>query len=168
MRVPNASLNGELTAVRAATEADIDLLVSWHADPEVARYWDGETFTREEMLLRLARPDVDPYVVEEGREPVGYMQAWFDDEAPNEGGLDMFLIPSARGRGLGPDAARSLTHWLLSEGNKRRITVDPYLSNKRAVRAWAKAGFRSLEEREPDHEHTSPWLLMIVEGATTA
>lgn len=114
-------------------------------------------------MLRLVRPDVDSYVVEEAGQPVGYIQAWFDDDSPNDGGLDMFLIPSARGRGLGPDAARALAHWLLSTGQRRRITVDPYLSNERAIRAWAKAGFRPVEKHEPDHEHASPWLLMALD-----
>jgi aminoglycoside 6'-N-acetyltransferase len=162
-RVPDGPLHGEFTVVRPATEDDVDLLIGWHADPDVARYWDGETFTREGMLLRLARPDVDPYVVQEEGVPVGYLQAWFDDGSPDEGGLDMFLIPAARGRGLGPDAARTLARWLLSAGGRRRLTVDPYSSNERAVRAWEKAGFTPLESREPDHEHAVPWLLMAVD-----
>jgi aminoglycoside 6'-N-acetyltransferase len=161
MRVPDSPLHGEFTVVRAATADDADLLIGWHADPEVARYWDGETFTREEMLLRLVRPDVDPYVVQKDGEPVGYLQAWFDDDSREEGGLDMFLIPAARGRGLGPDAARTLARWLLSAGQMRRLTVDPYVSNEHAIRAWEKAGFRPVETREPDLEHTGSWLLMV-------
>jgi aminoglycoside 6'-N-acetyltransferase len=165
MRAPDDPLIGELTVVRRATADDVDLLVAWHADPEVSRYWDEETFTREEMMLRLARPDVDSYIVEEDHEPVGYIQAWFEDDSPDDGGLDMFLIPSARGRGLGPDSARSLARWLLTTGGRHRITVDPYLSNERAIRAWTKAGFRPLEEHDADHEHVSPWLLMSVDRA---
>jgi aminoglycoside 6'-N-acetyltransferase len=160
VRVPDAPLHGEITVIRAATEDDVDLLIAWHADPEVARYWDGETSPREEMLRRLAAADVDPYVVHEEGEPIGYLQAWFDDDAPDEGGLDMFLIPAARGRGLGPDAAIALARWLLTSGEKRRLTVDPYVSNERAIRAWTKAGFRPVEKREPDHEHAERWLLM--------
>jgi aminoglycoside 6'-N-acetyltransferase len=164
MRVPDSPLHGELTVVRPATSDDVDLLVGWHADPDVARYWDGETFTREAMRLRLARLDVDSYVVHEGDEPVGYIQAWFDEDSPDDGGLDMFLIPRARGRGLGPDAARTLAIWLLGSGQRRRLTVDPYLSNERAIRAWAKAGFRPVEERAPDQEHAYPWLSMAADG----
>jgi hypothetical protein len=76
MRVPDAPLDGAFTTIRSAAQDDVDLLVTWHADPDVARYWDGETFTREEMLLRLARPNVDPYVVMDNGEPVGYLQVW--------------------------------------------------------------------------------------------
>lgn len=160
MRVPDAPLDGALTTIRSATADDVDLLVAWHADPDVARYWDGETFTREEMLLRLARPDVDPYVVVQNGEPVGYLQVWFDDGSPEDGGIDMFLIPAARDRGLGPDAARTVARWLLESGELRRLTVDPYLSNKRAIAAWKEAGFQAVKECGPDEEHTVPWLLM--------
>ena len=149
-------LRGNLTEVRPATEDDIELLVAWHADPDVARYWDGETFTPDDMRVRLARPDVNAYVVETEGRPVGYLQAWREGDA---GGLDMFLIPEARGRGLGPDAARALATALRDEG-WTRITVDPYLWNERAIQAWKRAGFEPVERRSADDEHTADWLLM--------
>lgn len=123
----------------------------------MARFWDGETYSLEEMHERLAREDVDPYVVEADGQPVGYLQAWFDGDAC---GLDMFLVPEARGRGLGPDAARTLARHLLDEGGWTRVTVDPYIWNEAAIRAWERAGFRPVEEREPDDEHPHRWLLM--------
>jgi aminoglycoside 6'-N-acetyltransferase len=148
--------------IRDATEADADLLVAWHSDPEVARFWDGETFTREEMLERIRRREVDPFIVESDGEPIGYLQAWLESNGL-EGGIDMFLIPEARGRGLGPEAARALTRRLVEERGWRRVTVDPYLWNKSAIRAWRRAGFRDVGEREPDGEHTARWLLMEFE-----
>lgn len=166
-RVPRAldrPLRGTLTVIRRATNEDVDLLVGWHLDPEVARYWDGVTYTREEMLRDLARPDVDPYIVEAEDLPIGYLQAWFEDDLPGEAGLDMFLIPSARGRGLGSDAARTLGAWLQGTGGRERVTVDPYRSNEKAIRAWTRAGFRPVQERDADDEHTEPWLLMVLES----
>jgi aminoglycoside 6'-N-acetyltransferase len=154
---------GRLTVVREATEDDADLLVAWHADPEVARFWDGETFTRAEMLERLQRGEVDPFVVEVDEEPVGYLQAWHEGD-DREGGIDMFLVPGARGRGLGPDAARALARHLRDERGWRRVTVDPYLWNEAAVRAWRRAGFSDVDEHEPDDEHTARWLLMEFAG----
>jgi aminoglycoside 6'-N-acetyltransferase len=160
MRTPDAPVRGKLAQVRRATSADADTLVAWHADPEVVKLWDNETFTRDEMLERLARPDVDPYIVEADGRPVGYLQAWSDADLPGVAGLDMFLVPSARGRGLGPDAARALAEWLLAFGDVDHVTVDPYRLNERAVRGWEKAGFRRLAKAEPDDEHTQPWFVM--------
>jgi aminoglycoside 6'-N-acetyltransferase len=145
--------------VRDATEDDADLLVAWHADPDVSRFWDDEVYTREEILERLRRREVESYVVEEDGEPVGYLQAWEDGDDPDRG-IDMFLVPPARGRGIGPQAARILADRLLGERGWTRVTVDPYLWNEPAIRAWRRAGFRDVEEREPDEGHTSRWLLM--------
>jgi len=140
------------------------MLVAWHADPDVARFWDDETFTREEMLARLARANIDSFVVEAGREPVGYLQAWWDDVSPRRGGIDMFLVPHARGRGLGPDAGRTVARHLREQRGWARVTVDPYVWNEAAVRAWRRAGFVDVEEHPPDAEHAAPWLLMVWEG----
>jgi len=140
-------VHGRLTVVRPATDDDADLLVAWHADPEVSRYWDDETFTRDEVLTRLRREPVDAWIVEAEGEPVGYLQSWWEDDEPRRGGLDGFLVPHARGRGLMPDAARALAESLLAAG-WQYVTVDPYASNERAVRAWAKAGFVEVSRDE--------------------
>ena len=161
MRTPDGPLRGTRTVVRPATLSDADMLVAWHADPDVASYWDGETFTRTEMIQRLQRPDVDPYIVEAEGVPIGYIQAWYEEEAPGRAGLDMFLVPSARDQGLGPDAARALSDWLLGPGEMDRVTADPYISRERAVRSWAKAGFETVGQGDPDEEHTQPWISMI-------
>ena len=107
---------GRLTSLRPATADDAELLAAWHADPEVSRYWDDETFTVEEVRARLERGEVDSWIVEAGGKPVGYLQSWREpDEAPR-GGIDMFLVPGARGRGFGPDAGRALALHLLASG----------------------------------------------------
>jgi aminoglycoside 6'-N-acetyltransferase len=146
-------VHGRLTTLRPAGAGDVDRLVAWHADPEVSRYWDGETFTRAEMEERLARGDVEAWIVEEGSEPVGYLQV-------HPEGLDMFLVPAARGRGLGPDAARAMARHLVDERGWTRVTVDPYAWNDRAVRAWERAGFAEISRHPADDGHPAPWILM--------
>jgi aminoglycoside 6'-N-acetyltransferase len=146
-------IRGRLTALRPADADDVDRLVAWHADPDVARYWDGETFTREEMAERLEREDVEAWIVEEGEEPIGFVQV-------HPAGLDMFLVPGARGRGLGPDAARAMAEHLVRERGRECVTVDPYAWNQGAVRAWERAGFVEVSRHEADEEHTAPWVLL--------
>jgi aminoglycoside 6'-N-acetyltransferase len=141
------------------------MLVRWHADPDVSRYWDGETFTEDEMRERLARDDVDSFVVEADGAPIGYLQSWWGADEPLRGGIDMFLVPSARGRGYGPDAARALTESLLASG-WARVTVDPYTWNEPAIRAWRRAGFVDVETRPADEEHRSEFLLMEFQSAS--
>jgi aminoglycoside 6'-N-acetyltransferase len=150
-------VHGRLTTLRPADEGDVDRLVAWHADPEISRYWDDETFTRAEMAERLARADVEAWIVEEADEPVGYLQV-------HPEGLDMFLIPSARGRGLGPDAGRAMAQHLVEERGRSRVTVDPYVWNEGAVRAWQRAGFVEISRHDSGDDHTAPWILMEFRG----
>src|SRR5437763_10754947 len=152
---------GDRTVLRPVTEDDVDLLLRWHADPDVLRFWDGETFTRGSMLVRLAREDVMPYLVLADGEPVGYLQVWGE----GDGGIDMFLAPDVRGRGLGPDAGRAMARHLRDDHGWTRVTVDPYEWNDIAVRAWRNAGFVEVSRHEPDDEHTATWVLMEFRGA---
>jgi len=99
MRVPQTPLIGKLTVVRPATPADADLLVAWHADPGVAEFWDDETFTREEVLARLARADVDAYIIEATDQPVGYLQGidTIGTAGGNLAATDQFFVQLADG-----------------------------------------------------------------------
>jgi aminoglycoside 6'-N-acetyltransferase len=149
---------------RAATEGDLPRLVAWHADPDVSRYWDDETFTLDEMRARLDRPDVDMWIVEEDGVPVGHLQSWWDPGVPRRGGIDGFLVREARGRGVMPAAARILAHDLLA-GGWAEVTVDPYAWNERAIRGWEKAGFVEVSRGLPsDEHHTAEWVLMRFVG----
>jgi aminoglycoside 6'-N-acetyltransferase len=152
-------VHSDRTLLRPVEEADVDLLLEWHADEDIARYWDDKTFTRATMLLRLARDRVTPFVVEAEREPIGYLQV-HDLDDDGDGGLDMFLVPAARGRGLGPDAARAMANHVLGERGWTRVTVDPYAWNAAGLRGWRKAGFVDIETHGADDEHVAPWVLM--------
>jgi len=157
-------VHSEQTTLRPVEEGDVDLLVAWHADPDVRRYWDDETFTPEQMRGRLEREPVDAWIVEADGEPVGYLQSWWEEEGPRRGGLDGFLVPGARGRGLMPDAACALARSLLDAGWEY-VTVDPYAWNERALRGWGNAGFVEVSRHEADSEHASLWVLMRFENS---
>ena len=90
---------------------------------------------------------------------MGYLQSWWEEDGPRRGGLDGYLVPGARGRGLMPDAARALARRLLDEG-WAYVTVDPYEWNETAIRAWAKAGFVEVSRHPADDEHRHSRVLM--------
>ena len=75
-------LRGQLTTLRRAVDVDVELLVAWHADPEVSRFWDDETFTAAQIRERLLRPDVDAYIVELAGSAIGYVESWRDADGP--------------------------------------------------------------------------------------
>jgi len=151
------------TTLRPATLDDVDLLVAWHADPDVSRFWDGKVYSREELLEKFRRERWLPFIVEEHGVPVGYLQQWWETDDRTTAGLDGFLIPPARGRGVMPAAARQLAERLLAEGFAE-VTVDPYAWNERALRGWASAGFVEVSRHPPDDDHTAEWVLMRFSG----
>jgi aminoglycoside 6'-N-acetyltransferase len=155
-------IRGERTVLRPATDDDLDLLVGWLADPEVYRWWEGRPLSREEVAdvyTGRRRPEVEPFVIEADGMPIGYLQFWQGTE--RSGGIDMFLVPKARGRGFGPDAARTASSFLLDQRGWTEVTVDPVVDNLRAIRAFERAGF-SRESEELDKETDKRVLRMVV------
>ena len=144
-------IRGERTSLRPATDDDLDLLAGWLADPDVYRWWEGRPLSREEvadLYTGRRRPEVEPFVIEADGVPVGYLQCWQGTET--SGGIDLFLVPEARGRGLGPDAARAASTFLLEERGWTEVTVDPVVDNVRAIRAFERAGFSPASEEFDD------------------
>jgi aminoglycoside 6'-N-acetyltransferase len=155
-------IRGERTSLRPTSDDDLDLLVGWLADPEVYRWWEGRPLSQDEvadLYTGRRRPEVDPFIIEAEGGPVGYLQVWRGTET--SGGIDMFLVPEARGRGLGPDAARAAASFLLDRRGWTEVTVDPVVDNLRAIRAFERAGFSSQRE-ELDHETGKRILRMVV------
>ncbi|MFD8686102.1 GNAT family N-acetyltransferase [Streptomyces sp. NPDC059651] len=145
MAPDGAALDGVLTRLVPVTEGDLDLLARWFASPDFVEHWDGVPKSRDEVAEKYIgrrRPRVESFLVLAQGTPVGYAQYWH--AGVEEGGIDMVLGPDARGRGLGPDAARALLAHLGGSLGWRRVTVDPVRENLRAVRAWGKAGFRPV------------------------
>jgi aminoglycoside 6'-N-acetyltransferase len=138
-------IRGERTTLRPATEDDLDLLSGWFADPAVYEEWGGRPRSREEVAEKHVgrrAPAVESLIVEENGEPVGFLQYSVAPKRPTMGGIDVVLVPHARGRGLGSDAVEALVQFLMSEKGWRRVTADPLAANLRAIRFWFRNGFR--------------------------
>ena len=160
-------IRGRRTTLRPVTPDDLDLLVGWFSDPGVYAFWGGAPLDRERVAREFTDtpdPDMEPFIVEEGGRPIGYLQYWYAGGRPDAdaGGIDLVLIPSARGQGLGPDAARAMVDYLIRERGWRRVTVDPAVDNAAAIRAWARAGFKPAYE-QPDHPD-GPALIMAIDA----
>lgn len=136
--------DGDIT-IRPTDSDDGTLLLQWLYDPEIYRWWGGKPKSRDVVtdLLHVTQDDdgstLWPFVILQNGQPIGFIQIW--REANGESGLDMFLVPEFRGRGLGARAARMLASHLHDAG-WRRITADPAVGNKPAIRMWQKAGFQ--------------------------
>ena len=146
--------------IRRATMDDLDVLAAWFSDPSVYEYWGGEPIRADvvrEKYVGERYPEVVSYIVEEAGLPVGYAQFWDDGDDPARG-FDMVLTAQARGRGLGPQAARALALAFTAAGWSD-LTVDPQLTNQQAIAAWTKAGFVDTGQRSFDEGETTMILI---------
>lgn len=82
-------------------------------------------------------------------------------------GIDLFLGDTAQGRGLGPDAIRTLARHLIDARGHHRLVIDPAADNAAAIRAYEKVGFRPVGVmrkywRAPDGEWRDGLLLDLL------
>jgi aminoglycoside 6'-N-acetyltransferase len=137
-------LVGDAVRLRLFERADLAKLEAILAEPSVVRWWD---------VPSPAGPAADwiedggqvTFVIEHEGEVVGSLQFVEEDE-PNyrHAGIDLFLTTAAQGRGLGPDAIRVVARHLFEERGHHRLTIDPSAANERAIRAYARIGFRPV------------------------
>jgi aminoglycoside 6'-N-acetyltransferase len=126
--------------------ADLAVLHAILEEPEVARWWrraewervdekDAVTFA---IVLPGSRPGDHGAVA-------GCIQ-YVEETDPDyfSAAVDIFVGTAAQGRGVGPDAMRTLVAWLIDVRGHHRLTVDPAVENARAVHVYERLGFRRV------------------------
>jgi GNAT superfamily N-acetyltransferase len=102
-------------------------------------------------------PEVECFIVGVDASPAGLAILHADDEGA--GGVDLILLPSARGRGVGRSVMALLVERAQVAHGWRRLTVDPDLTNPSGIRFWTGVGFTPVRE-ERTTEEREPFLLM--------
>ena len=138
-------LRGRNVRLRPVAVADAEALTRILADPAVARWWPNYDRARVNAEIVADEAETTHWVIEVGNTVVGMIQAWEEPEAEfRHAGIDLFLDPEVRGRGLGPEAIRAVAAWLVDERGHHRMTIDPAAANEAAIRAYRKVGFREV------------------------
>jgi aminoglycoside 6'-N-acetyltransferase len=144
-------LRGSAVVLRPMTGDDAGALTAIVRTPGVFKWWgqqDDDFPFDEPESTRFA-------ILVEGR-VAGLIQYGTEDEPDfRHAWIDLFLAPDVHGRGLGTDAVRTLADHLREALGYHRVTIDPAVDNVAAVRAYAKAGFRTVgvmeaSWRDPD------------------
>ena len=134
---------------RLMTRADLPLIGSWLALPHVMEWWGDAEEQYALVSGDLDEPAMDQYIVSMAGRPFGYLQCYdltewntgFGPQPPSTRGIDLFIgEPDMIGRGHGSALIRRFVDNRLQSGAPRIIT-DPDPANRRAVSAYAKAGF---------------------------
>jgi RimJ/RimL family protein N-acetyltransferase len=137
--------------LRPRTDADLDVLFEIAADLDT---WEERNpdpphvLTRDQYDARLARAaesedsaDKVAFVVDLDGKAVGGASLFNFDALARHAEAGITLLPSARGRGIGPAAIAQLVEFGFVRRNLRRIHLQAIASNTAAIRAYEKAGF---------------------------
>ena len=138
------TLRGRQVVLRPLRVDDVAGVAEIQSEPGVARWWG---LPDEAELRRLAEGSGDEkgFVIESDGALVGLIQYYEEDEPDfRHAAIDVFLTERAQGRGLGPDAVRTLARYLIDERGHHRLTIDPAAENAPAIRAYEKVGFRPV------------------------
>lgn len=136
--IPN-DLQGSLVRLRSVQPEDRPVLLSILDEPQVAFWWRRSEWERvdEDAATTFA-------IVVEGT-IAGCIQ--FTEETDPDyfsAAVDIFVSTAAQGRGVGPDAMRTLLRWLIDVRGHHRVTVDPAAENVHAIHVYEKLGFRPV------------------------
>ena len=138
------------------TEHDVEALVDVVAAPGVREWWPsaGEP---ERVREELRSDDTyEAFAIEVDGELAGWLGVEEEtDPYYRSAALDIILAPRFQGRGLGPEALRTVIRRLVEEHGHHRFTIDPAVDNERAIRAYEAVGFKPVgvtrrSERRPD------------------
>jgi aminoglycoside 6'-N-acetyltransferase len=145
---------------RPMSAGDLPLVKEWLARPHVVEWW-GDTYQQFELVSGdLEVEAMDQFIVAQDERPFAYLQCYDPQVWPENGlgahpggtrGIDQFIGEADMvGRGHGSAFIRDFIERLIAAGAPRVIT-DPDPGNRRAIRAYEKAGFRREHELDtPD------------------
>ena len=110
--------------------------------------------------------DVDAYIVEADGEPVGYLQAWWEEDEPRRGGIDMFLVPRRAAAASAPTRrARSTRVTARVAAGRASPSIRTRGTSPRSAPGAAPASSTS-RSAPADDEHPSAWVLMEFQSAS--
>jgi aminoglycoside 6'-N-acetyltransferase len=150
------TLSGPRVTLRPGRPPDAVALHAIMAEPGVARWW-GEPDPVRVILDELRGTDTSALlvIVIDGQVVGGIQYHEEDEPMYRHAGIDIYLGDRFQGQGTGPEAVGLLARFLLEKRGHHRLTIDPAAANSRAIRCYAKVGFRPVGilrqyERGPD------------------
>jgi len=142
-------LRGRVVTLRPVTGTDLPALLSILEEPEVARWWrraEWERVDEKDAVTFAIVLTGDAAGPGEGTRQVAGCIQYSEETDPDyfSAAVDIFVGTAAQGRGVGPDAMRTLVAWLIEARGHHRLTVDPAADNARAIHVYEKLGFRRV------------------------
>ncbi len=141
---------------RRVSTAELPLIGQWLERPHVREWWGDPARGLATIEEHLGDSAIDVFIVSVDDKAIGYIQSWdphaeadhpCGDQPIGTRGIDQFIGEADLiGCGHGSAFIRLFVQRLFEAGAPRVIT-DPNPRNARALRAYAKAGFRPIDHR---------------------
>lgn len=151
-----SDIRGDTVRLRPARRLDMRDVYSWLATSDVTPSMMGPPSYPESPppswdefcadygpLFDGSAPEIEAsYIIEVAGEAVGHINYEIRDTPVRHAELDIWLRSECdTGHGYGPDALAALTSHLQSAFGIRTFLLRPSARNRRAIRAYEKAGF---------------------------
>ena len=172
MIVPPPLIGARVT-IRQGRPADVEALRTILSEDGVRRWW-GDPAPAESVAAELIGGAGDQLLVVEVRGAVAGGIQYGEETEPmyRHASIDIYISERFAGDGIGSEAVRLLARWLVDVRRHHRITIDPAAANERAIRCYARVGFRPVGvmrdyERGPDGSFHDALLMDLVAAELT-
>jgi ribosomal-protein-alanine N-acetyltransferase len=163
-------LHGERVYLRRPAQQDAQYVFNWERDDEVWRYDIRRPYAHSmaEFLPNFERNYIHGngrqfwFIIEdEHHTPIGTITYFNIDYRLGHVEVGLGLGNKTRwGQGYGPEAIRTLVHYLFSFPNIIRVYAETALANHPARRAFAKATFVEVGQIFDPRSSGEPWVLL--------
>lgn len=165
----------ERLTLRAHTEGDLEALLTYYADPAVARYlltppWT-ETSGREELSRLVNRRGLESpsralaLVVEHEGRVIGDVALWATDETGAKGEIGWVFHPDAGGRGFATEAAGALLEIGFAHYGMHRIAAQMDARNAASATLAERVGMHLEATHRQDCWSKGEWTDSLVYAA---
>jgi len=140
-------LHGKRVILRPLASGDLPRCVTWFSDPRVTQFLGrnaGITLAEEERWFRAyeRRADEQIFAIEVAGSHVGNVGLHRVDRAHRKAELGILIGEAGLwSRGLGTDAIRAVLRYAFAGLGLHKVSLDVLPTNRRAIRAYEKAGF---------------------------
>lgn len=143
--------NTELT-LRAIEPSDVDFLFEAESDPDASRWSDYVApLSREQLLQYALSYDADPFragqlrmILDLDGSPIGIVDLFFISPRHLRADTGIYILPSARGKGLASKALLLLKQYALQRLGLHQLNATVAEQNTPSLRAYASAGFQTI------------------------
>ncbi|PFG44779.1 aminoglycoside 6'-N-acetyltransferase [Isoptericola jiangsuensis] len=160
--------------LRTYAESDLDALLAYYSDPDVARFLLEEPWTAEDaetqLARRMTRTGVDEpgsalaLVVEHEGTVVGDVSLWTTGDTVSRGEVGWVFNPAYTGRGFATEALRSLLGIAFDHYRMHRVVAQLDARNDRSAKLCERVGLKREGHLRADWWSKGEWTDTLVYG----